>query len=279
MSTVSSTYTGTLYDDSTTTTKTTGIETGMGQDAFLKMFLAQVTNQNPLDPMDNTEFTAQLAQFSSLEQLQQINESLESLSSLETVMNRTSALSYLGKEVTFEGDVIPVANGQAAKVTFDLEAAAEVRATIYDSEGNLVADVDVGELDAGSHTFKWDGTDYNGDAVADGAYTIRLNAYDEDGYTVAISNEKIVAKVTGYQPGEDGEDYLLIGTTALSLDDVLSVNATETTTATTSSTEDLVEYLNSLTAGETDAADLEEGSMSDFLKALATAGTLAAALL
>ena len=37
------------------------IASGMGQDAFLKMFMAQMTNQNPLDPMDNTQFTAQLA--------------------------------------------------------------------------------------------------------------------------------------------------------------------------------------------------------------------------
>ena len=175
MSIVSSTYTGAVYDDTTTTTDTTGIDTGMGMDAFLTMFLAQVTNQNPLDPMDNTEFTAQLAQFSSLEQLTEINESLESLSTLETVMNRTTALSYLGKEVSFEGDVVPVVDGEAGKITFDLEEAAEVRASIYDSSGNFVADVGVGDLEAGSHTFQWDGTDYNGDTVADGAYTVNLN--------------------------------------------------------------------------------------------------------
>ena len=96
---------------------------------------------------------------------------------------------------------------------------------------------------------------------------------------MAISNQKIVAKVTGYQPGDDGEDYLLIGDTALSVDDVLSVHTTSNTTSSDASTEDLVEYLNSLTTGESDSADLEEGSMSDFLKALATAGSLAAALL
>ena len=283
MGIISSTYTGPIYDDTATTTETTGVETGMGQEAFLKMFLAQVTNQNPLDPMDNTEFTAQLAQFSSLEQLQLINENLGSLSTLETVMNRTSALSYLGKEVIFSGGAVPVVDGVAGKVTFDLESdAAELRATIYDANGDLVADLDAGAMEAGSNTFQWDGTDYDGDKVEDGAYVIRLTAYDSDGQTVSISNKLIRATVTGYQVGDDGKDYLLIGDTALGLNDVLAVNATTTTTTTSTSnnsTKDLVDYLNSLTSDESDTADLEEGSMSDFLNALVTAGSLAAALL
>jgi flagellar basal-body rod modification protein FlgD len=38
------------------------------QNTFLKLLIAQMQNQNPLDPSDPTQFVAQLAQFSSLEQ-------------------------------------------------------------------------------------------------------------------------------------------------------------------------------------------------------------------
>lgn len=42
----------------------------IGRDAFLKLLVAQLQNQNPLEPQPNGEFLAQLAQFSSLESLQ-----------------------------------------------------------------------------------------------------------------------------------------------------------------------------------------------------------------
>ena len=44
----------------------------LGRDQFLKMLLAQLQNQDPLNPQDATEFTAQLATFSMLEQLMAI---------------------------------------------------------------------------------------------------------------------------------------------------------------------------------------------------------------
>jgi flagellar hook assembly protein FlgD len=49
----------------------------MGQDAFLKLLIAEMQNQDPMDPMDNKDTIAQMAQFTSVEQLGKINESLE----------------------------------------------------------------------------------------------------------------------------------------------------------------------------------------------------------
>src|SRR5438093_2599376 len=46
---------------------------------FLKLLVAQLKGQNPLDPKDGTEFVSQLAQFSSLEELINIRTSLESI--------------------------------------------------------------------------------------------------------------------------------------------------------------------------------------------------------
>src|ERR671936_810756 len=46
---------------------------------FLKLLVAQLKGQNPLDPKDGTEFISQLAQFSSLEELINIRTSLESI--------------------------------------------------------------------------------------------------------------------------------------------------------------------------------------------------------
>ena len=49
------------------------------KDTFLKLFVAQLKNQNPMNPADGTEFVSQLAQFTELEQLIGMRQNLESI--------------------------------------------------------------------------------------------------------------------------------------------------------------------------------------------------------
>ena len=46
---------------------------------FLKLLVAQIKNQNPLNPADGAQFVAQLAQFSELEQMISVREAVEGL--------------------------------------------------------------------------------------------------------------------------------------------------------------------------------------------------------
>jgi len=48
----------------------------LDKNAFLKILMIQLQNQDPLNPVQDKEFIAQMAQFSSLEQLQQLNKQL-----------------------------------------------------------------------------------------------------------------------------------------------------------------------------------------------------------
>jgi flagellar basal-body rod modification protein FlgD len=52
---------------------------GLGRDAFLKLLVTQLQNQDPLEPQADTAFLAQLAQFSSLENLQEIKADMAAL--------------------------------------------------------------------------------------------------------------------------------------------------------------------------------------------------------
>lgn len=54
------------------------------KDDFLKLLVAQIKNQNPLNPADGVEFLTQLAQFSQLEQLINIRTGIEELVSAVT---------------------------------------------------------------------------------------------------------------------------------------------------------------------------------------------------
>ncbi|MDD3236622.1 MAG: flagellar hook capping FlgD N-terminal domain-containing protein [Candidatus Gastranaerophilales bacterium] len=63
-------------------------------DAFLKLMLEQLKQQDPLAPIDNKEFLAQQAQFTQVTALQELNSNI-------SVNNQvTQACMLIGKEVT-----------------------------------------------------------------------------------------------------------------------------------------------------------------------------------
>ena len=84
----------------------------LGKDDFLKLLIAQLSNQDPTSPIENTEFIAQMAQFSSLEQM--TNMSAE-FTKLAGVFRVSEASSMLGKTVTLNvGDTTTTGVVQAA---------------------------------------------------------------------------------------------------------------------------------------------------------------------
>lgn len=94
--------TGTTGTQATTTSETTGAKT-LGYDAFLKLLVAQMQNQDPTKPMDSTEFVAQLASFSNVEQGVKTNAKLDALIT-SLALNQADAL--IGKYVSnFDGSV------------------------------------------------------------------------------------------------------------------------------------------------------------------------------
>jgi flagellar basal-body rod modification protein FlgD len=49
------------------------------KETFLRLLVAQLKNQDPLQPMDGLQFVSQLAQFSELEQLMSIRQGIDAL--------------------------------------------------------------------------------------------------------------------------------------------------------------------------------------------------------
>ena len=70
----------------------------LGKEAFLRLLVAQLQNQDPLSPSEDKEFIAQLSTFSMLEQMQNMSAS----------MSASQAAALIGKQVTWE----EVVNGQ-----------------------------------------------------------------------------------------------------------------------------------------------------------------------
>jgi len=68
----------------------------MGSVDFMKLIIAQMRNQNPLDPQKDTDFMAQMAQFEALNQMKAMAQGMKVL---QGVNELSSATSMLGKTV------------------------------------------------------------------------------------------------------------------------------------------------------------------------------------
>jgi flagellar basal-body rod modification protein FlgD len=182
----------------------------LGKDEFLKLFIAQIQYQDPLNPLDSAEFTAQLAQFSSVEQLYGMN---SKLGNIEETMNNQSEqrdnLGYIGKTVKADDNTMNVDNGTVQSGSYTIDDSGYVTIDVYDSDGVVVRTFYKGWEDKGEHDVNWDGRDDSGAPAGDGSYTFEVTARDEDGFYVP-SNTYISGEVTGitYQ---DGQPYLMIG--------------------------------------------------------------------
>ena len=87
------------YATPTTTSSSSAQSTnGMGKDTFMKLLVAQMANQNPMEPTDDKEMIAQMTQFSTLEQI--TNMAAESSRSA-TAGQMSQAVNLLGRTVTY----------------------------------------------------------------------------------------------------------------------------------------------------------------------------------
>lgn len=64
----------------------------LGKDEFLKLLVAQMENQDPLEPTDNAQMIAQTAQFSQVEQLTKVVTLLERMVALQEAAKPAQAI-------------------------------------------------------------------------------------------------------------------------------------------------------------------------------------------
>ena len=200
-------------------------EDKLGRDAFMKLFLAQLNQQDPLNPMDTTQFSAQLAQFSTLEQLFNVNENLESIKSLENSGNQYQVLDLIGKEVQANSDTIVLNNGKAAKGSFYLGEPAECIVHILNDQGTKMKDIYIGVVDAGNQEFEWDGFDSRGNLHTSGEYSYTVSAMSNSGNLVSV-DKYTQGTVTGVTM-DSSDPVIYVNDTPLYMSQIVNVKMNE----------------------------------------------------
>lgn len=109
------------------------------QEDFIKLFLAQLQFQDPMEPVDNREFLAQLAQFSSLEQSRQTSQNTNDLLAMNAT---TQALGLLNRQVDVQGLALPI-SGTVIAVEF---TAAGAQLSVRDGSGQVSAGIRLSQI-------------------------------------------------------------------------------------------------------------------------------------
>jgi Flagellar hook capping protein len=220
-----------------------GTDTADGtEDRFLKLLVAQMRNQDPLNPLDNAEVTSQLAQINTVRGIEQLNASMTKVATASTAVSPLSAVGLLGRQVLVEGNRfewtdpdagivnndptmpnVDLSDSKSVRVGFELSAAARaVRVEIVDAAGRVVHARDFSEPEAGVHTLDWDGIDTDGRAVSSGKYTLRAYGVDENGgesRVVAL----VPARVNGVSQAPGGARLDLVGRDAVAASAIRAV--------------------------------------------------------
>ncbi len=134
-------------------------------DRFLKLLVAQMQNQDPLNPMDNAQVTTQMAQINTVSGIEKLNGTVAGLSTQFVQMQALQGATLVGRDVIVPGNKLDVVNN-VAQGGFEMDGAADaVKVEVLNAGGHVVDTLQLGAQDAGRHSFDWDPSKSGSDAA------------------------------------------------------------------------------------------------------------------
>ena len=170
---------------------------GLGRDAFLTLFTAQLQNQDPLDPMDNESFVSQLAQFSSLESMQSVDNSMQSMAEGMKSDRFLLGANLLGTSINVPGQHSEFVEGSyiagKAKVTGNFESLDFVVSNV---DGKIVYERQLENVVPGDLSLMWNGKGLTGEPQPSGKYSLKLTAtHDGKQINIPVSTAQTISSV------------------------------------------------------------------------------------
>lgn len=125
------------------------------EDRFLKLLVAQLQNQDPLNPMDNAQVTSQMAQIQTVSGIDKLNTTVQGLNAQFAQLQALSGASLVGHDVLIEGSRLVADNG-VGHGGFELASQADqVKLEVLDASGRVIDSADLGAMASGRHSFDW----------------------------------------------------------------------------------------------------------------------------
>lgn len=218
----------TAFVSSTATTSASaaqgaGPSSALDKNAFLKLLVAQLKNQDPTSAQDPNAMVQQLTSFSNLEQLQNLGTQLQQIQVQNQGLFQAQVAGLVGKRILVPGTGVDLSGGKAT-IDVSLGAnAANVSLTIKDATGNVVRVLPQGSMGAGLAKVEWDGKDAQGAALPNGSYTVEISATDASGKAVTAQTKSYV-KVDAVS-FQNGVVYLVGAGRTYTLSDVSEIAA------------------------------------------------------
>jgi flagellar basal-body rod modification protein FlgD len=212
--------TSSTSNTTSSTSSALGAGQTLGKDQFMKLMVAQLKNQDPLDPAKNGEFLAQLAQFSSLEGITNLNNSVTAMAASMRSTVASQAATLVGRSVLVPtNQTLMQGNGLMGEVNVT-QPTNDLTVEISDSSGASVKRLSLGSQQAGTSRFTWDGTDNNGVAQAPGVYKVTAYSGGNSSQAFAVDLPEYVVSVS---LGQDGAQLNLAGGTTVPVADVKEI--------------------------------------------------------
>ncbi len=195
----------------------------MGKDAFMKLMLAQMKNQDPTNPLKSHEMAAQLAQFSSLEQMQNMNTTLDEIKKGQKPAETYQALNFIGKAVSGDSAKVTRVKGDTNhEFIFVLpEDAKELNLQVKNELGEVVRKFQINDQRKGENSFTWNGKDERDLNANVGEYTFSIEAKTAIGKKLNVKTD-FDGVITGVNYTPDGP-VLLVGNQTVKLKDVKKI--------------------------------------------------------
>ena len=194
------------------------------EDRFLKLLVAQMNNQDPLNPLDNAQVTSQLAQINTVRGIEKLNDQMAKLASASGVNSPLDAIGLIGRKVLAPGSGFERAADTtgATRLGFELAGAADsVQIDIVDAAGATVFSKTLSGTAAGQQVFDWNGMDNQGKAAAAGSYQLKVSAASAG--NAVKTTTMTPAQVLGVSEGADGVQVELAGRPAMAASAVRTV--------------------------------------------------------
>lgn len=221
-----------LTSGASTTRTGSGSSSSVNRDDFLKLLVAQLSHQDPLQPTEGTEFVQQLSQFSLVEQSLNQSNQLNVISTQLSGLSSNEAVGLVGRAVTVRGHGIAFDGATATSASVNLAAnAATVKATIRDSNGRVVRTIDLGPRQAGAVGVQWDGRDDRGNTMPRGTYSLTVEAKTAEGNSVNVTQD-VTGRVTSVTFDRGYPELHLDTGVAAPISDLVSVTSSGTSSST-----------------------------------------------